>query len=88
MPAKIEPQYFEAASLLAPGARVLRESQAIAVEDIRLVQIWHLQQQGSSCKSAEEEGICCRAIERKSLICRIHSSFSMKGPWSPDSGEA
>ena len=44
MPAKIEPKHFEAAPLLAPGARVLCESQAVAVEDIRLVQIWHLQQ--------------------------------------------
>ena len=46
MPAKIKPEHFEAAPLLAPGSRVLRESQAVAVKDIRLVQIWHLQQQG------------------------------------------
>ena len=46
MPAKIEPKHFEAAPLLAPGARVLCESQAVAVEDICLVQIWHLQQHG------------------------------------------
>ena len=43
MSAQVEPQHLETASLLAPGAWVLREPQAITVEDVCLMQVWHLQ---------------------------------------------
>ena len=54
---QIEPQHLEAASLLAPGAWVLREAQAVTVEDVCLVQIWHLQHQ-SSAASILCAGLC------------------------------
>ena len=37
LPSQVEPQHFEAAPLLTPGAGVLCEAQAVTVEDVRLV---------------------------------------------------
>ena len=45
MPSQVEPEHLEAAPLLAPGAGVLREAQAVTVKDVCLVQVWHLYQQ-------------------------------------------
>ena len=74
MPSQIEPQDFEATSLLAPGAGVLGKPQAIAVEDVGLVQVWYLRR-SSTCQESSQHAcmlILSAWARERQMYCNLN----------------
>lgn len=74
MPSQVEPQHFEATPLLAPGARVLSKPQAIAVEDVGLVQVWYLRR-SSRCQESSQHAcmlILSSWARERHMYCNVN----------------